>query len=283
MRCASDVLHSRRLARCAVALLLAATLTANAADTRDGCTQRVCDDDAIFQVVPLQGLIAGVLESPFTFADVLARGDFGMGGMSPLDGEAIIVDGRAWHARLDGSLREVQPDEGTAVLFAKRFRADRNVRIASVDDLDALVRMLDASIADPNRFHAVRIDARFDRLRLRSVPRQTPPYVSVNEVVQTQQVLELENVEGTLVGFRFPAYVGGVNAPGYHFHFVDAARRQGGHLLDVAVRDADAQIDASRMLTLVVPDDPLFDGTDLTGGDGFDRALRPGAKPDPER
>lgn len=280
-----------RFGRRAAALVLAACCAGASAQaptppqTRgdDGCAGDYCADDAIFQAAPLQSLLAGVLESPVAFRSVLAHGDFGLGGLSPLDGEVIVVDGQAWQAKLDGSLRAVSPDERTSVLFVKRFRADRRVPLTEVADLDGFIRTLDAAIAAPNRFHAIRIDGRFDRLKLRSVPRQSPPYRSVTEVVKTQEVLDLEDVEGTLVGFRFPPYLGGVNAGGYHLHFVDHARRRGGHVLDLGAAALDVQVDSTRALTLVVPDDPAFDAADLApAGEGardFQRALRPGAPP----
>lgn len=270
---------------CAIALAVLLSAPAPAREPAptaqgDGCVADYCADDAIFQAMPLQSLLAGVLESPVEFRTVLAHGDFGLGGMSPLDGEAIVVDGRAWHARLDGTLRAVSPQERTSVLFVKRFRADRRVPLAKVENLDSLIAALDAAIAAPNRFHAIRIDGRFARLKLRSVPRQSPPYRPVNKVVAEQQVFELSDVEGTLVGFHFPAYLGGVNAGGYHFHFVDRARGRGGHVLDLGGEALEAQIDGTRALTLMLPDDPAFDAADLAGGDdeeGFRRALRPGA------
>ena len=77
----------------------------------------------------------------------------------------------------------------------------------------------------------MRLDGRFDLVRARSVPRQAPPYRPLAEVVADQHVFELADVEGTMVGFRFPAYVEGIEVAGYHLHFVDADRRRGGHVL----------------------------------------------------
>lgn len=261
----------------AIAFLLSRLL--HAASASDGCDREYCPDDAVFQAMPLQGLLVGVLESPITFATVLAHGDFGLGGMSPLDGGAIVLDGHAYHAQLDGSLRTVAPAERTATLWVKRFRADRSIALEPVVGFDALTAQLDRKIAVPNRIHAIRIDGRFRRLSVRSVPRQSPPYKSVTEVVKEQNVFELRDVEGTLVGYRFPAYVSGINAPGYHFHLVDRERRHGGHVLDFAAGTLVAQVDTSRALTVIVPDDPLFDSADFEkqSGEGvYQRALQPG-------
>ncbi|HET9184774.1 MAG TPA: acetolactate decarboxylase, partial [Solirubrobacterales bacterium] len=40
------------------------------------------------------------------------------------------------------------------------------------------------------------------------------------------------DVEGTMLGFRFPTYVEGIEVAGYHLHFISADRGRGGHVLD---------------------------------------------------
>ena len=40
---------------------------------------------------------------------------------------------------------------------------------------------------------------------------------------------------GTLVGVRCPSWVGGLNVPGYHWHFLSEDRTVGGHVLDCRV------------------------------------------------
>jgi acetolactate decarboxylase len=37
-------------------------------------------------------------------------------------------------------------------------------------------------------------------------------------------------VDGTLIGFRFPATASSVNVAGWHFHFLSADRARGGHV-----------------------------------------------------
>ena len=45
-------------------------------------------------------------------------------------------------------------------------------------------------------------------------------------------VFDFEDLEGTLVGFRFPDLTLGVGVAGYHFHFISKDRAHGGHVLD---------------------------------------------------
>ena len=90
---------------------------------------------------------------------------------------------------------------------------------------------------------AVRLDGRFASVRARSVPKQEPPYRPLAEVVADQHVFELTDVEGTMVGFRFPAFIEGIEVAGYHLHFVDTARRRGGHVLGSRAAGAAAGAD----------------------------------------
>ena len=71
---------------------------------------------------------------------------------------------------------------------------------------------------------AVRLDGAFELVRARSVPAQALPYRPLTEVVADQHVFELANLEGTMLGFRFPTWVEGIEVAGYHLHFISADR-----------------------------------------------------------
>ena len=85
------------------------------------------------------------------------------------------------------------------------------------------------------------------------MPRQLPPYRPLDEVVADQHVFEIADVEGTLVGFRFPAYADGVEVGGYHLHFISADRTRGGHVLECRVGHAVAGFDLAGELHVELP------------------------------
>jgi hypothetical protein len=86
----------------------------------------------------------------------------------------------------------------------------------------------------------VRLTGTFEHLKARSVPAQTRPYPPLAKAVAEQSVFDLGRVRGTMVGFRCPKNVGGLNVPGWHFHFISekdpAGKRSGGHVLARAGR-----------------------------------------------
>jgi acetolactate decarboxylase len=93
---------------------------------------------------------------------------------------------------------------------------------------------------------AVRVDGRFAAITLRSLHRQEPPYKPLDDAVKGQSVWTHEEVSGTLAGIRNPAWVGGLNVPFYHWHFLSDDRTVGGHVLDCQVREGRVQYEVCR-------------------------------------
>jgi acetolactate decarboxylase len=100
---------------------------------------------------------------------------------------------------------------------------------------------------------AARISGTFKYVKTRSVPRQTRPYPRLVDVTARQAVFEFRDVRGTIVGFRFPDYIKGVNMPGWHLHFITEDETGGGHVLDVQVGKVHVEIDETPVLQIVLP------------------------------
>jgi acetolactate decarboxylase len=224
--------------------------------------------DTVYQLAPLEALLSGVYEGQTRLADLLAMGDLGMGTVNPLDGEMIILDGVAYRAALDGTLNVLPPE--TLIPFGqiKAFKVDKTAVLGPVATYEELCKALDAQLQTPNGIYAIRIDGKFNYLKTRSVPAQRAPFQPLSKILGTQQIREAENVEGTMVIYKFPAYLSRANVAGYHIHYVDKDRKVGGHVLEVRAEALTALIDEAQTLTLAVPQDPLFDTTDLSTGSG---------------
>jgi acetolactate decarboxylase len=99
----------------------------------------------------------------------------------------------------------------------------------------------------------VRVDGSFASVHARSVPRQTPPYPPLADVVADQREFELGPVEGTMVGFRFPDYAEGIEVSGYHLHFITADCSRGGHVLRSRIEAVRVLLDPARDLHVELP------------------------------
>lgn len=186
----------------------------------------------IAQVSTISALMLGQFNGILPLRDLLHYGDFGLGTFDQLDGELILLDGRVYQGLADGSVREPDPVLTTPFAVVTRFGSPTASPLVSAESLAELEARLDGALPEKNSFVAIRIEAEFSSLTMRSVPRQTPPFVPLAEVVKHQSLWTHGHVTGTLVGIRCPKWVGGINVPGYHWHFLSHDKRLGGHVID---------------------------------------------------
>lgn len=91
-------------------------------------------------------------------------------------------------------------------------------------------------------------------MHTRSVPAQKRPYPPLAKVAETQPEFVMKDISGTIVGFRCPDYVKGINVPGYHLHFISCDFRQGGHILGFELSEGHVEIDTANRFTLIMPE-----------------------------
>jgi acetolactate decarboxylase len=200
-----------------VALLLSGCLTSS--------------PNGITQVATIDALLAGVYDGHLSLMDLRRHGDFGIGTFERLDGEMILLDGLFYQVRANGRVYRPPLLERTPFACVTPFVPDYRASITTPADMQALERLIDAAVPEQNRFCAFRVHGYFKHVRTRSVPAQTKPYRPLSEVTRNQPVFEIDEVRGTVIGFRSPPFVKGVNVPGYHMHFLADDLSSGGHVL----------------------------------------------------
>ena len=207
----------------------------------------------LFQASTIGALLDGAYEGDVSFAELAGHGDLGLGTLNALDGEMIALDGRFYRADVEGTVGDVDPGTRTPFAVLTWFAPSVEVAIAEPLSHEELFALLDDQLPEGAVACGVRIDGSFELVHARSVPRQDPPYRPLAEVVGEQRVFDLHDVDGTMVGFRFPDYSEGIEVSGYHLHFITADRTRGGHVLGAWLRRATARIDASTALHLELP------------------------------
>jgi acetolactate decarboxylase len=208
----------------------------------------------LFQASTIGALLDGAFEGDLSFAELAEHGDLGLGTLNHLDGEMIAIDGEFFRADVDGNVTSIGPEERTPFAVVTSFEPTVEERLADEEvGHEELLARLDELVPAAAPSCAIRLDGRFDSVRARSVPRQEPPYRPLTEVVADQHVFELQDVEGTMLGFRFPAYAEGIEVAGYHLHFISADRSRGGHVLDSRSRGLRVRLDPSDDLHVELP------------------------------
>lgn len=234
---------------------------------------------AITQFNTIDSLLAGVYDGSESLDSLRRSGDFGIGTFDRLDGEMALIDGVFYQVRADG--RVVRPAGTLKTPFASVlfFRPELECEDVS-GDYAAVRRLIDGLAPNQNIFVAVLIRGEFTSVHTRSVPAQEKPYRPLAEVTRSQPEFHLKNVRGTVVGFRLPAYVKGINVPGYHLHFIADDASGGGHILGFELERGRVALQTVYQLTLVLPrDSAAFAAADLGRDRGAELKNVESAKP----
>jgi acetolactate decarboxylase len=222
----------------------------------------------LFQASTIGALLDGAFDGDLSFAELAEHGDLGLGTLNHLDGEMVALDGEFFRADVEGRIWPVGPEERTPFAVVTRFEPTLDEHLpgeagGSSRSHEELLACLDELVPAGASSVAIRLDGRFPLVRARSVPRQSPPYRPLTEVVADQHVFELADVEGTMLGFRFPSYAEGIEVGGYHLHFISADRSRGGHVLGSRTGELRVRIDPSDDLHVELPPEVELEDPDL--------------------
>lgn len=215
-----------------------------------GCAH---DTGTITQISTIDALLAGDYDGSEKTSNLTRYGDFGIGTFDRLDGEMIVLDGKVYQAKSDG--RIYTPDNITTPFASVSFFVPEiTVNLEKPVTFEELEKLIDEKVPDMNIFCAVKAEGTFSKIKVRSVPAQSKPYSPLAKVVTAQPIFEYENISGTIVGYRLPAFVKGINVSGYHMHFIDTSKTYGGHILGFQMAEGRIYADTERKLTLILPE-----------------------------
>ncbi len=219
---------------------------------------------AVHQASSIDALLKGAYDGDLTLGELLEQGDLGLGTVQALDGELVVLDGECFQVTVDGTVHRPPRSMRTPFAVVCRFEAHVDEPLDGRHTLEAITERIDEVARDhagdlgPAPILAVRIDGRFAEVDLRSVPRQTPPYPPLGDVVEHQHAwravaADPVGIAGTLVGFRFPPEAQGVEVAGYHLHFLSEDRTIGGHVTGADLLGGRLRLDGTTELHLEVP------------------------------
>jgi len=237
---------------------------------RGTVTDKVATSGAVTQVATIDALLAGVYDGSMSLSELKRYGDFGIGTFDALDGEMLLLDGSFYQIRADGKVYRPELQEKTPFASVLFFQPEQRLTVLTPINYQELCRRIDAVAANRNLFLAIKVTGRFKSVKTRSVPRQSKPYPPLVEVTAKQPVFDLHDVSGTMVGFRLPPFVKGINVPGYHLHFISDDRSGGGHILDFVLENGTVELEENSRFYMILPErDPGFGRVDL----GRDRSF----------
>ncbi len=221
------------------------------------------DTGKYYQVSTLTALSLGYSKSVITVEELLSHGDTGLGTFEDVDGEMIVLDGKCYRALNDGNVVPAENDRGVPFAAVCEFKSHRSEELGKVDTIEDLKNWLTLAVEEEfglNSMYAVRIDGEFSKVDARSESGTKAHHVTLKDALSvTQRAFIFENIKGTLVCVYYPDYMDGINAAGWHLHFLSDDKKYGGHVFDVSVIKGNANFNRIANVEVRIPDTPAFD------------------------
>lgn len=224
------------------------------------------DRETIYQVALLQSLTQGYYDGIIKVSELKEHGDIGIGTFEGVNGEMIVLDGKVYQALGDGTVKEADETETVPFSNVTFFDKDGSLELSDIKDIGTLKEKLNAMVEQngKNLFYFIKINGKFSVMNVRSEIKQEKPYKSLDKALETdQREFNYENIDGTVVALYCPDYMGGLNTPGWHFHFISDDKTKGGHMLDLKFDKAAAEYDATPAFEMYLTDNDDFQKMEL--------------------
>lgn len=190
--------------------------------------------------------MAGLYGGSLTVGELLEHGDLGLGTLDSIDGELIVLDGKAYQAKGAGEKPQVVevPAEmkvpyaavifhEAEVIFKQRFEMTSQ----------ELQERIESYYDGENLFRSIKIKGRFSKMHVRMIPKSASD-VRFAEVASHQPEYTTEDISGTIVGIWTPEIFHGVSVAGYHLHFISDDLTFGGHVMDYVISEGIVEVGA---------------------------------------
>lgn len=220
--------------------------------------------DYLYQYSVIDALLSGVYDGNLSVGALREKGTLGVGGFNRLDGELYMNKGEVYKIRYDGSVHKVSDTAKIPIAFVKHFQADTTFTLVQKEMGYEKFKVRLQSFLNENEMYAIRISGTFPKVLARAPAPAGKPYPPLAEHLKEYQYgFGLEHTRGTGVGFYLPAFMGKVNIPGFHFHYLSEEKKSGGHVLDFVADSLYVEIDRASGFVVRSPDDEDFRRADL--------------------
>lgn len=222
------------------------------------------EHNSVFQVATIGSLALGVYDGNYDYGGLMKHGNFGVGTFLDLNGEMVAIDGNFYQIESSGKLNPVNAKQIVPFAEVTFFKPTIHQTLANISNYEELGNKLSNTFPNKNIPYAIRIDGTFKALKLRSLRKQKKPYPPLAQASEEQAIFDLQNVNGSIVGFWFPQYWAGIAVPGYHLHFVTQDRTTGGHVLEINLSKGQVSMEPLYQVQVHLPNTKSFAQVNLS-------------------
>lgn len=243
-----------------ILVILLIFLSFSSACTKDDNIENEKENSPVLvQVSVIDALLQGIFEGIIPVGDLKDLGDIGIGTFDKLDGEMIMYNDTIYQVVYSGEVKIPSDDIKTPFASVCKWETNSTFVLEGYN-FDSLKTNFDDFFPTANIFYGIKMKGKFNYMKTRIVEPNKP----LGEAAANQHEFEFRNTDGIIVGFFCPDYVNGINATGFHLHFLSGDRKGGGHILSFEIDKADVELCYLYDFKLILPEDGSFFNGDFS-------------------
>ena len=168
-----------------------------------------------------------------------------------------------YQAKDDGSIVRAEDAAGVPFAVAGFVKDGRSFEIDEMPDLETIKQELTLRIEENfglNSIHIARIDGWFESIHARAGAPYRSQHVTLKNILsKTQKDFSFEGLYGTLVCVYYPDYMDGINASGWHMHFLSKDKKLGGHVFEAVMSTGECLLQKMDRIEIQLPREAAFD------------------------
>lgn len=219
-------------------------------------------ENHLYQYGIADAFIEGLYKGSKSVSEIKEHGNFGLGAPDLLDGELILIDGSFYQTTSSGQTHLVPNDFKTSLSFVTFFKPEQSFSMGQQTNQKQTFDFINAQLKSLNKMYAIKITGKFKNIQTRAFPpvnqQQGPYFTPLYNMMDKQVQLNYESTNGTLIGYRLPEFLNGINIGGYHFHFLSQDQKQGGHVLGFDGSNLKIEVAELKKFDLEIPQDQDF-------------------------
>ena len=202
------------------------------------------DENTFYQYNIWWGFVNKVFDGDLSVSELKKKGDIGLGSYTKLDGELIMLDGISYRVKEDGKVSVANDTDLIVYVDAAFFEPEFSFQINEASGYDSLREIINSKLPSPNQFYSIKVKGKFSYMQCGGLRRQEKPYTDgLDVLIPSRPVFEKTGIEGTMVGFYCPDFIGNINVAGYHFHFISEDKQFGGHAMSFEIDEVNVEVD----------------------------------------
>lgn len=203
-----------------------------------GC--KTIPTNTVTQVSTIKTIKSKKIDKVVSAEELASYGNMGVAIKEGLKGEIFLNNGRMYEIGKEFIAEPAFSFTGIAYAAVVNFNWDTQLHISGRKKSTEIDALINKTVPNNDVLCAIRITGKFLSVKLSTI-----------NSAASNEMIEYQDVSGTMVGFRFPKYMGAICPTDISFVFLADNMKNGGDVVDFVIQEGTIDIDLCNKLNII--------------------------------